>query len=116
MEKPQLSGATVERKLDRELKLQQVNRINGLPAWMLTPKEEKEVLEQYQVEVWKRCDQYAKAFKQCEEMHGMTVFFKCKEESRILKQCIDDQHRHEFVDEVRDAYIQKKIELAKQAK
>lgn len=33
-------------------------RIEGLPVWMLTPKEEKEVFENWRKNTWKYCDEY----------------------------------------------------------
>lgn len=84
-------------------------RIEGLPSWILTPKEEKEVLEEYQREVWRQCDKYVQEFKKCEAMAGFGVLFKCREQSKAMKACVVDRHQHEYVDEVRDAYIQKKL-------
>lgn len=84
-------------------------RIDGLPSWILTPKEEKEVLEEYQREVWRQCDKYVQEFKKCEAMAGFGVLFKCREQSKAMKACVVDRHQHEYVDEVRDAYIQKKL-------
>lgn len=96
--------------LDKE---NEKKRIDGLPIWILTPKEEKEVLEEYQKEVWRKCDDYVQAFKKCEAMTGFGVLFKCRQESKAMKACVENQHQYEYVDEIRDAYIQKKIEKLK---
>lgn len=88
-------------------------RIEGLPVWMLTPKEEKEVFEEYIQEVYKECDDYVKAFSACEQMTGFGVFFKCRKESKAMKSCVQSHYSQEFVDEVRDKYIEKKIAFRK---
>lgn len=80
---------------------------------MLTPKEEREVLEQYEVEVWKKCDAYSVAFKECERRVGFGVWFKCRAESKALKDCVYNQHTHERVDEIRDEFIRRKREALK---
>lgn len=102
------------RKLDREMKVETRLHDKRLPLWMLTPREEKEVLEQYEVEIWKRCDAQSLAFKRCEHQAGVGVWFKCRAESQALKDCIYQQHTHERVDEIRDEFIRRKKELLKQ--
>jgi COX assembly protein 1 len=87
-------------------------RINGLPSWMLTPSEEKKVLEEYQKEVWRKCDKYVQEFKKCEAnagFGGFAVLFECKEQGNAMRACVDHHHQHQYVDEVRDAFIQKKL-------
>lgn len=90
---------------------EQKKRIEGLPSWMLTPAEERTVLEEYQKEVWRRCDEYVQAFRKCEAgagYGGFGVLFECKKEGDAMRQCVDRHHQHQYVDEVRDAYIKKK--------
>lgn len=89
-------------------------RIEGLPVWMLTPKEEKEVFEEYIQEIYKQCDEYVKAFSACEQAAGFGVFFKCKNESKAMKSCVQSHYNQEYVDDVRDKYIEKKIAFRKQ--
>lgn len=89
------------------------HQIKGLPNWVLTPKEEKEVLEEYQKEVWRKCDKYVQAFKLCEAATGFSVLFKCKEEGNAMRECVQHHHQHEYVDEVRDKFIKKKLERIK---
>lgn len=100
-------------KLDREMKVNTREHIKGLPVWMLTPKEEKEVLDQYEVEIWRKCDAFSLAFKKCESQAGVGVWFKCRSESTALKDCIYGQHTHERVDEIRDEFIKRKRDLLK---
>lgn len=88
-------------------------RIQGLPSWILTPLEEKEVLEEYQKEVWRKCDDQVKAFRKCESLAGFGVFYKCSEEAKAMRKCVHDQHDQEYVDEIRDAFIKKKMERIK---
>ncbi|KAG0682660.1 hypothetical protein C6P40_001100 [Pichia californica] len=89
-------------------------RIEGLPGWILTPREEKEVLEEYQKQVWKNCDEYVQAFKKCEYFAGLGVLFKCREEANAMKACVDNQHKHEYVDKIRDEFIQRKLAKLKE--
>lgn len=89
-------------------------RTEGIPNWMLTPKEEKQVLEEYQLEVWRQCDKYVQEFKKCEALAGFGVFIKCRKESKAMKDCVDYRHQHEFVDEVRDKFIREKMQRQKE--
>ena len=89
-------------------------RTSGLPNWVLTPAEEKKVLEEYQKEVWKRCDPYVYEFRKCEHYAGLGVFFKCRAQAKAMKDCVNHHHQHEYVDEVRDAFIQKKLAQMKE--
>lgn len=92
--------------MDKDPKKEQ---IEGLPAWVMTPKEEKAVLEEYQKEVWRKCDEYVQAFKRCEAANGFSVLFRCKEEGNAMRECVQHHHQHEYVDEVRDTFLRKKI-------
>ncbi|ONH76750.1 COX assembly mitochondrial protein [Pichia kudriavzevii] len=89
-------------------------RISGLPSWVLTPAEEKQVLEEYQKEVWRKCDEYVKEFQKCEASAGFGVWFKCKEEGKAMKACVEHHHQYEYVDEIRDAFIKKKMKRAQE--
>ncbi|GME69587.1 unnamed protein product [[Candida] boidinii] len=88
-------------------------RIEGLPVWMLTPKEEKEVFENWRKNTWKYCDEYVGAFSKCEQAAGYTVWFKCRKESKAMRECIRERQNSKFVDEERDKYIEDKIKFLK---
>lgn len=91
-------------------------RIETLPNWILTPAEEKQVLEEYQKEVWRNCDRYVQEFQKCEAVSGFAVLFKCKAEGNAMRACVDHYHQHEYVDQVRDAFIKNKLDKFAQEK
>ncbi|OBA14335.1 uncharacterized protein OGAPODRAFT_9870 [Ogataea polymorpha] len=89
-------------------------RVEGLPPWMLTPKEENEVFLNWRDNAWKACDQFVQDFVKCEHMAGYGVWFKCRKQSAKMKECIKSRQKQEYVDEERDKFIKKKMELLKQ--
>ncbi|ODV86546.1 hypothetical protein CANARDRAFT_183508, partial [[Candida] arabinofermentans NRRL YB-2248] len=88
-------------------------RIEGLPVWLLTPKEEKEVFENWRINAWKLCDEHVGAFSRCEQLAGYGVWFKCRKQSKAMRDCITNRQQQKYVDEERDKFIQKKIEYQK---
>ncbi|GMM45182.1 Cmc1 protein [Pichia kluyveri] len=91
-------------------------RINGLPSWVLTPAEEKKVIERFQIAVWEACDPYVREFKKCEANTGFGVLFKCKKQGDAMRECVQRHKDHKYVDEVRDAFIREKQERLKEGK
>ncbi|GMG24722.1 unnamed protein product [Ambrosiozyma monospora] len=88
-------------------------RIEGLPVWMLTPKEEKEVFENWRIQAWKHCDSVVKEFSKCEQMAGYGVWFKCRKEGKAMRECIRERQQEKYVDEERDKLIKLKMERLK---
>ncbi|ANZ76722.1 BA75_04037T0 [Komagataella pastoris] len=86
-------------------------RIDGLPPWVLTPKEEKEVFENWKTTTYKACDELVKKFADCAASSGYSAWFKCRKQSKVMRDCIASRQATKYVDDERDKYIQEKIRL-----
>ncbi len=82
------------------------------PVWLLTPKEEKQVFNNWRDSAWKYCDEYVKKFADCEKLNGLGVWFKCKKEAKEMKDCITSRRQKKYVDEERDKFIEEKMRKA----
>lgn len=85
------------------------DRDNGLPVWLLTPKEEKDVYNNWREHTWQHCDEYVREFSKCEQQAGLGVWFKCRKQSKAMRQCIERRKDKKYVDAERDAYIDAKM-------
>ncbi|KAF6008113.1 hypothetical protein HII13_004297 [Brettanomyces bruxellensis] len=82
------------------------------PVWLLSPKEEKQVFNNWRDSAWKYCNEYVKKFAECEQTAGLGVWFKCKKEGKEMRNCIDGRRQKKYVDEERDKFIEEKMKKA----
>lgn len=87
----------------------------NLPAWMLTPKEEKLVYERWRKNTHAKCDHLIRLYIECSNHYSNVIegFNKCKDINARTQGCIRQYQEMKYLDQERDKYIQEKLDEKK---
>lgn len=81
----------------------------SLPLWVLTPREEKEVMAEWKKNAYAQCDLHVRAFSACAEREGAKVGVNCKNLFNDMSNCILLYNNAAEFDLARTRYIDAKI-------
>ncbi|ODQ77896.1 hypothetical protein BABINDRAFT_95065 [Babjeviella inositovora NRRL Y-12698] len=84
-------------------------RNKSLPIWVLTPKEEKVVRENWKKNSWKKCDELARIFNLCAKANTFNVTTACTVPKEMLYECVYKYNTPEYMDIERDLFIREKL-------
>lgn len=86
----------------------------SMPAWIITPKEEKVIFERWRKKTFARCDEFIKAYIECTNLYtNMDAVKNCKSLNDTAQGCVAKYQKMEFLDEERDILIKEKMEKKK---
>lgn len=86
----------------------------NLPAWMLTPKEEKLIFERWRKKAFLRCDELIKKYIECTNSYSaLEAMTKCQTANNIAQGCVAKYQKVEYLDIERDILIKEKAEKRK---
>lgn len=79
----------------------------NMPAWVLTPKEEKVVFERWRKKAFARCDDLIKAYIACSNSYNkpMDAVRECEAANRASTECVAKYQKLEYLDEERAILI-----------
>lgn len=88
-----------------------------VPAWMLAPHEEKEVLKRTQEKANEKCAKVFFDFGDCCKKHQLFFSWKCADQKKAMIQCVEHWGTQEKYLEQRDLYIEEKeLQMAQDAR
>lgn len=84
-----------------------------VPAWIITPKEEKLLWERWRTNANQHCDAFVRAYIECSNSYRNPLdgIKYCKEANAQREACLRQFQKMKTLDEYKDAYIQEKIEM-----
>lgn len=87
----------------------------NLPAWLLSPKEEKAIFERWRKKAFARCDDLIRAYIECSNSYQnpIELMTKCEAANKALMDCVAKYQTQEYLDIERDILIQEKTEKKK---
>lgn len=90
----------------------------NIPAWIITPKEERAVFERWKAKTFAICDDYIRIYVECSNSYKNPVeaMRKCEKANQNSIGCVRKYQTLEYLDKEKDLYIKEKLEKRKQAK
>ena len=87
----------------------------NLPAWIITPKEEKAIFERWRKKTFAKCDDLIRKYIECSNLYvnPLEAIEKCKPANQASLDCVAQYQKTEYLDEERDLFIKEKIEKKK---
>ncbi|KAI5950031.1 hypothetical protein KGF57_004541 [Candida theae] len=84
----------------------------NLPAWIITPKEEKAIFERWRKRTFSKCDDLIKRYIECSNSYAnpLDAIEKCKSVNQASLDCVAQYQKQEYLDQERDLFIKEKIE------
>lgn len=87
----------------------------NMPAWVITPKEEKAIFERWRKKAFARCDDLIKAYIECSNSYKnpLELMKKCEQANKASLDCVAQYQKQEYLDIERDILIKEKAEKKK---
>lgn len=84
----------------------------NLPAWVITPKEEKLIFERWRKKAFSRCDDLIKSYIECSNSYKspFEAMSKCEAANKKSMGCVESYQKTEYLDIERDILIKEKQE------
>lgn len=84
----------------------------NLPAWIISPKEERAIFERWRLKTFERCDDFIKRYVECSNSYSNPVeaMKKCEAANQASIGCVRKYQTLEYLDIERDQLIQEKLE------
>lgn len=84
----------------------------NLPAWVISPKEEKLIFERWRKRAFARCDDLIKAYIECSNSYlsPLDAMKNCDAANKKSLDCVAKYQKIEYLDVERDLLIKEKLE------
>ncbi|RLV83660.1 hypothetical protein JA9_004746 [Meyerozyma sp. JA9] len=89
-----------------------------LPAWILTPKEEKAIFEKWRKKAFAKCDDLIRAYIDCSNSYQspFEAMSKCEKANQASMGCVEKYQQKKYLDIERNILIKEKMERQRQWK
>lgn len=87
----------------------------NMPAWVITPKEEKAIFERWRKKAFAKCDDMIKAYIECSNRYKnpLELMKMCEQANKASLDCVAQYQKQEYLDIERDILIKEKAEKKK---
>lgn len=87
----------------------------NIPAWIITPKEEKVIFERWRRNAHIHCDELIRSYIECSNSYRNPLdgMKHCKQVNKDREDCLKLWKKIQTLDEMKDKYIDEKIEMRK---
>lgn len=84
----------------------------SLPAWIISPKEERAIFERWRKKTFERCDALIKAYVECSNkyLNPLEAMKMCEQANKDSLGCVAKYQKQEYLDIERDLLIEEKLQ------
>jgi COX assembly protein 1 len=88
----------------------------SLPAWIISPKEERAIFERWRKKTFEKCDAYIKAYVECSNKYPnpLEAMKMCEQANKESLGCVAKYQKQKYLDIERDLLIEEKIQRKKE--
>lgn len=87
----------------------------NLPAWVITPKEERLIFDRWRKKAFSQCDSLIKAYIECSNSfkNPLESMKRCESINKVAQGCVAQYQKQEYLDIERELLIDEKLQKRK---
>ena len=87
----------------------------NLPAWVITPKEERLIFDRWRKKAFSKCDDLIKAYIECSNSfkNPLESLKQCENVNKAAQECVATYQKQEYLDIEREILIDEKLQKRK---